>query len=109
MNGVFKALADPTQREILAALAAGPTSAGQLADRLCVAPNALSFHLNVFKAAELIGDERQGQFVVCTLNTSVVEDLLRFVAESFFPATHSVRATARRGATGKARPHKGTS
>jgi ArsR family transcriptional regulator, arsenate/arsenite/antimonite-responsive transcriptional repressor len=96
MTNVFKALADPTRRKILATLGEGPLNAGDLAQQLKIAPSALSFHLNVLKTAELLVDERQGQHIRYTLNTSVVEDLLRFINDSFFPATHPARANAKR-------------
>lgn len=102
----FKALADPTRRRILDALRAGPLTAGALAERLDVAPNALSFHLRILKHADLVFSRRDGQFILYRLNTSVVEDIARFLLNSL-----GTEAAARRRKTTRkaASPNQETS
>lgn len=84
-DSLFKALADPTRREVLKRLQAGPATAGELAEEFPQAKATLSHHYNVLKAAGLVRSERKGQHVVYSLNTSVFEDLARMMADLFKP------------------------
>jgi ArsR family transcriptional regulator len=80
---VFKALSDPTRREILRMLRARPMSAGELAEAFEMTKGSLSHHYNILKAAELVRCERRGQFQVYSLNTSVIEDVLALLVDLF--------------------------
>ena len=80
---VFKALSDPTRREILRMLRARPMSAGELADAFEMTKGSLSHHYNILKAAELVRCERRGQFLFYSLNTSVIEDVMALLADLF--------------------------
>jgi len=79
LQETMKALADPTRREILQMLREGSKSAGEISERFPVTAAAISRHLSVLKEADLIRDQRQGKFIIYTLNTSVLEDILLWV------------------------------
>jgi ArsR family transcriptional regulator len=76
MNDVFRALSDPTRREILELLRSGPRSSGEIADRFSTSWATISRHLSVLKDAELILAERNGQHVVYELNTTVFQEVV---------------------------------
>ena len=80
---VFKAIADPTRREILRLLKKKPMAAGELAEAFEMTKGSLSHHYNILKAADLVRCERRGQFQVYSLNTSVVEDMLAMFVDLF--------------------------
>ena len=80
-NGVFRALGDPTRREILKLLRQRDMSAGEIADRFPLAKSTLSGHFNVLKHAGLIVAERQGTVIRYSLNVSAFEEALAAVMD----------------------------
>jgi ArsR family transcriptional regulator, repressor of sdpIR and other operons len=80
-NAVFRALADPSRREILRLLRAGPRTSGEIADRFDSSWPTISRHLAVLRDAGLITAERDGQEIHYELNTSVFQDLVHHLLE----------------------------
>ena len=78
-NAVFRALADPTRREILQLLRAGPLNSGEIAASFDSAWPTISRHLGVLRDAELILAERNGNSIQYELNTTVMQDLMESV------------------------------
>jgi ArsR family transcriptional regulator, arsenate/arsenite/antimonite-responsive transcriptional repressor len=76
VNAVFKALADPTRREILRLLSGGERTAGELASSFDMTKPSVSHHFAVLKEADLIRSRRDGQQIYYSLNTTVLEDVL---------------------------------
>ena len=103
MTSIFKALADPTRRQVLQMLRAGPMGAGALADAFDVSKPTMSAHFAVLVAADLIEAEKSGRTIMYRLKMSVLEEALMGFAQTFglqvmpeMPAT-----TARRRAKEK--------
>ena len=76
INSVFKALADPTRREVLRLLSRGELTAGELASSFDMTKPSMSHHFAILKEADLIVSRRDGQQIYYTLNTTVLEDVL---------------------------------
>ena len=79
MNAIFKALNDPTRRQILDLLRDQDLTAGDIADHFAISKPSISHHLDVLKRAELVRAEREGQYLRYALNSTVMEDLLAWV------------------------------
>ena len=81
MNLVFKALSDPTRREILRLLSGGEKTAGDLAERFDMSKPSMSHHFAVLKEADLISSRRNGQQIWYSLNTTVAQDAISWVMD----------------------------
>lgn len=78
MNEAFKALADPTRRKILELLSKQDRNAGEIANYFNISKPSISHHLNILKNAGLVSDERQGQLIVYSLNTTIFQDVVKW-------------------------------
>jgi len=81
MNNLFKALNDKTRRAIIELLKNGDMSAGEIADEFDMTKPSISHHLEILKRADLVSSEKRGQFLVYSLNTSVLDDLFNWVVK----------------------------
>lgn len=82
MSGVFRALADPTRRQVLALLRERPMSAGELADQFDVSKPTMSAHFNVLREAGLIDAAKHGKTIIYRLKMSVLEEALMGLAQT---------------------------
>jgi DNA-binding transcriptional ArsR family regulator len=93
---VFKALADPTRREILRALKDGELAAGDIAARFEMAGPSVSRHLSILSAAELVGSRRDGNRILYALESSPLLETLNEFLSSVCPTQVSRRSRAKK-------------
>lgn len=79
LDSTFAALADPTRRAILARLAKGEATVGELARPFRMTRPAISKHLRVLEHAGLIQREKDGRLSRCTLNASPMKNAAEWV------------------------------
>jgi ArsR family transcriptional regulator len=87
LNTAFKAISDPTRREILHLLRKEEMTAGDVAARFDMTKPTISHHFAVLKAAGLITSRREGQTIWYALNTTVLEDVLAWALDLARPST----------------------
>jgi ArsR family transcriptional regulator, arsenate/arsenite/antimonite-responsive transcriptional repressor len=79
MNAIFKALNDETRRQIIDLLKKQDMNAGEIAEHFHMSKPSISHHLDILKQADLITSDKQGQFIIYSLNTTILEDLLSWI------------------------------
>ena len=77
----FKALSDPTRREILNLLKQGSMTAGQIVEHFDTTGATISHHLNILRQAGLIEDRKSGKYIYYELNATVLEEILLWISE----------------------------
>jgi len=82
-DALFRALANPTRRRILELLAERDHTAGEIAGHFPIAFASVSHHLGVLKGAGLVATEREGQRIRYRLNTTVFQDVVRYLMAKF--------------------------
>ena len=67
IDSIFRAIADPTRRQMLEALASRDRTIGELADPLDMTLAGASKHIGVLEKAGLVRRQKQGRERICTL------------------------------------------
>ena len=79
VNSLFKALNDETRRQIVDLLKERDMNAGEIAEEFNISKPSISHHLDILKRADLVTSEKKGQFIVYSLNTTILEDLIAWI------------------------------
>ena len=106
MASAYRALGDPTRREILRLLREGDLRAGDLATRFEISWPSVSRHLKVLEAAGLVSSARRGGNIIYSLQTSVLEDIVTEIADMAGIGRPSRSTTNLTGARRAARPKR---
>ncbi|OMP68122.1 autorepressor SdpR family transcription factor [Domibacillus epiphyticus] len=78
---VFKALSDPTRLSIIDLLKERDRTAGDIADQFNMTKPSISHHLNTLQSAGLVLSERNGQHIIYSLNTTVFQDVVKWMMD----------------------------
>ena len=91
-TGIFRALADPTRRQILTDLRDGELAAGEIAARFPISGPSISRHLTVLKGAGLVTERREANRILYSL----VEERLAVSVGNFLSAVCPEQVVIRR-------------
>lgn len=80
-QNTFKALSDPTRREILSLLRGGAMTAGEIGAKFEITSASISHHLSVLKESGLITDDKRGKYIYYELNMSMLDELLNWATD----------------------------
>lgn len=83
INTMFQATADPTRRQILQMLNESDKAAGEIAAAFNISAPSISHHLSVLKNAKLVTTRRNGQSIVYSLNTTVMQEMMQTMMTLF--------------------------
>ena len=81
MNILFKALNDTTRRSILEMLKEKDMTAGEIADQFNISKPSISHHLDLLKQANLVVSDKDGQFILYSINTTVMDEMLKWMMQ----------------------------
>jgi DNA-binding transcriptional ArsR family regulator len=81
LNAIFKALNDPTRREILEMLRNKDLTAGEIAGQFDMSWPSVSHHLEILRKAGLVVSVKEGQYLYYSINTTVMEDMLKWLLQ----------------------------
>ena len=79
LNTLFKALNDATRREILELLKEKDLTAGEIADQFNISKPSISHHLDLLRQAGLVVSVKEGQYIFYSLNTTVMDEMLKWI------------------------------
>jgi DNA-binding transcriptional ArsR family regulator len=76
MNTLFKALGDPTRRQIVEMLREKDLTAGEIADAFKISKPSISHHLDLLRQASIVISIKKGQFIYYSLNATVFDEMV---------------------------------
>ena len=81
MNLLFKALGDPTRRQIIELLREKDMTAGEIADYFSISKPSISHHLDLLRQADVVISIKEGQFITYSLNTTVFDEMVKWMMD----------------------------
>ena len=90
-ESVFEALSSTVRRRILAYIADGPLTAGQIASRFEMSQPAVSKHLAILKSSGLVWTERDGQFIKYGMERDTLAGTLAGFLQEVCPPSRALR------------------
>lgn len=81
IDGIFRALGDPTRRAIMERLSHGPISVSQLAEPLEITLAAVVQHLQVLEESGLVATEKAGRVRTCRIEPSGLAAAAQWISD----------------------------
>ena len=79
LQQAFKALNDKTRRDILEMLRKKDLTAGEISEKFDMSAPSISHHLDLLRQAGLVVSVKEGQFIYYSLNTTVMDEMLKWI------------------------------